>query len=432
MIAPSLKGRLLLILMVATVAIQALSFGGVGLLRGFDSRMLRNEVIAKDVAFAYGELAAAAPAARATRAAAMRRGGYGFNIVPGRLSMPVPGSEDLRLIQQSVRKLTGAPPGPVHGAPDAKGHAAFGLALDAGTQLVVGFDDALEATRPPLVGMAVYIAAVSAAVLAIAWIAVRLATRPLEVFTQAANRLAANLDTEALPVDGPIEVRGAARAFNAMHVEIRRQLQERSQILAAISHDLKTPLTRLKLRLDGFEANDQRALMVADVDAMAGLIQDGLDYARSQQLRETRKPVDLNHLVQRIVDQALDLDMDCRMSGQCLRPFPAAPRALERVLQNLVDNGLRYGQRVHIKLFDHADSVELQVHDDGPGLPVELLEKVFDPYYRAETSRNRSTGGTGLGLSIARNLVQAHGGRIWLERGAPAGLVARVSLPFGA
>ncbi|MCY1557123.1 Sensor histidine kinase CpxA [compost metagenome] len=134
--------------------------------------------------------------------------------------------------------------------------------------------------------------------------------------------------------------------------------------------------------------------------------------------------------MQCIADQAVDLGQDCQVEGHCSHPFLAAPRALGRVVQNLVDNGLRYGQRVRIQLLDHPDAVEIQVHDDGPGLPAELLEKVFEPYFRAESSRNRETGGTGLGLTIARNLVQAHGGRIWLEQGAEGGLVVRVLLPF--
>lgn len=425
----SLKGRLLLILLSAMVALQVLSFGGAGLRHGFESRSLRNEVIARDIVYAHGQLRGLEPPERALRAAQMRRGGYWFQVVTIADTTPASDHEDFRLILLDVQKWAGTTP--LASAIVKAGAAdAIRLSLDAQQDVLVHFDQALASTRPPFVGIALYIAAVSALVLWIAWIAVRMATRPLDGFTQAANRLAHDVETAPLPTDGPIEVRDAARAFNAMHVEIRRQLQERSQILAAISHDLKTPLTRLALRLATVESDDQRALMEADVDAMAGLVQEGLDFARSQQLREAKVPVDLNRLVQSIVDQATDLGQDCQMAGHCARPFPAAPRALERVLQNLVDNGLRYGTRVRITLQDHTDAVEIQVHDNGPGLPAELLEKVFEPYFRAESSRSRSTGGTGLGLSIARNLVQAHGGRIDLAPGNGGGLVVRICLPL--
>lgn len=425
----SLKGRLLLILLSTMVALQVLSFGGAGLRHGFESRSLRNDVIAKDIVYAYGQLRGLAPSERALRAAQMRRGGYWFQVVSTTYSTPTSDHEDFRLILLDVQKWVGT--APLVSAIVKVGAAdAMRLSLDAQEDVLVHFDQALESTRPPFVGIALYIAAVSALVLWIAWIAVGVATRPLDVFTQAANRLAHDVETAPLSTDGPMEVRDAARAFNAMHMAIRRQLQERSQILAAISHDLKTPLTRLTLRLATFESNDQRMLMEADVDAMAGLIQEGLDYARSQQLRETKVPVDLNRLIQGIVDQAVDLGQNCQMEGYCAHPFPAAPRALERVLQNVVDNGLRYGTRVLITLQDHTDAVEIQVHDNGPGLPAELLEQVFEPYFRGESSRSRSTGGTGLGLSIARNLVQAHGGRIDLAPGDGGGLVVRIVLPL--
>lgn len=427
----SLRGRLLLILLGAMVALQLLSFGGAGLRHGFESRSLRNEVIARDIVYVLGQLRGLAPPERALRAAQMRRGGYGFALISTTQTLPASDHGDFRLILLDVQKWAGTA-APASAIVKAGAADAMRLSLDAQQDVLVHFDQALESTRPPFVGIALYIAAVSALVLWIAWIAVRMATRPLEVFTQAANRLAHDVETAPLSTDGPVEVRDAARAFNAMHVEIRRQLQERSQILAAISHDLKTPLTRLALRLATVESDEQRALMEADVDAMAGLVQEGLDFARSQQLREAKVPVDLNRLVQCIVDQAMDLGHDCQMQGHCARPFPAAPRALERVLQNVVDNGLRYGTQVRITLRDHTDAVEIQVHDNGPGLPAELLDKVFEPYFRAESSRSRSTGGTGLGLSIARNLVQAHGGRIDLAPGDSGGLVVRIYLPLPA
>lgn len=423
----SLTRRLLLILLLATVAIQVLSFGGVGFLRGYDTRMLRNETIGRDLAYVHARLLATEVAARPAAAADLRRGGYAFKVVRTAGQARLPPREDLSLIAQAVARHASPPPAWTAAVGDA-----LLLGLSADSALLVRFDPPLESTRPPLAGIALYLMLVTAAVLAIAWVAVRVATRPLDSFTAAAHRLAEDVDMAPLPAAGPVEVRAATRAFNAMQAAIRRQLQERSQILAAISHDLKTPLTRLKLRLAALDAGEPRNLMEADVDLMAALVQDGLDYAHSRQLRETRVPVDLARLLQGIVDQAQDLGQDCRLEGRCGRPLPGAPRALERAVQNLVDNGLRYGQRVRIRLIERADEAEIQVGDDGPGLPPELREKVFEPYFRADASRNPAGGGSGLGLSIARNLVHAHGGRIWLEADAGGGLLARVVLPFPA
>lgn len=423
----SLKRQVMLILVLTIVGIQVLSLGGVGAVRGFDARVLRNQATAADLAYVHQRLQELSPAERRARVPQMRRAAYGFELLPRSATLPEASNSDLALVLDGIARLA-TPLRAVGTVVQQRGTLALRLPLDDGDDLLVSFDEAQATTRPPWLGVLLYGGLVSAVVSLLAWLAVRMATRPLEDFTQAAQRLTRDLHMPPLPVQGPSEVQNAALAFNTLHAEIRRQLDQRSQLLAAISHDLKTPLTRLKLRLDKLEPTEQTKLIEADVDAMAALIQEGLDYASSQQLRESKVPVNLNHLVQAIVDQATDLGHDCRLVGECQRAVPAAPRALERVLQNVVDNALRYATQVRIELIESADGVEVQVHDNGPGLPDELLEKVFEPYFRAETSRNRETGGTGLGLAIARNLVQAHGGRIWLERGVPTGVVVRVWL----
>lgn len=423
----SLKHHVMLILVLTIVGIQVLSFGGVGALRGFDARVLRNQATAADLIYMRQRLQELTPAERRARVPQLRRAAYGFELLPIAEGLPEASDSDLRMVFDHVQRLA-APQVVKGGVVSLRDTLALRLSLDAADDLLVSFDVTQTSTRPSWLGVLLYGTLVTGAVSLLAWLAVRMATRPLDDFTQAAHHLTRDLNMPPLPVQGPTEVQNAARAFNTMHGEIRRQLDERSQLLAAISHDLKTPLTRLKLRLDKLEPTEQTRLIEADLDAMAALIQEGLDYASSQQLREQKVPVNLNHLVQAIVDQATDLGHDCTVVGECQRAVPAAPRALERLLQNVVDNALRYGTQVRIELHESADGVEVQVHDNGPGLPDELLEKVFEPYFRAETSRNRDTGGTGLGLAIARNLVQAHGGRIWLERGVSAGVVLRVWL----
>lgn len=425
----SLKHQVMLILVLTIVGIQVLSFGGVGAVRGFDARVLRNQATAADLVYVRQRLQELSPTERRERVPQMRRAAYGFELLPRSTPLPETSNSDLRMMLDGITRL--AAPQQVKGAVvgtvvQRRGTLALRLPLDESDDLLVSFDEAQATTRPPWLGVLLYGGLVSAVVSLLAWLAVRMATRPLDDFTQAAHRLTRDLHMPPLPVQGPTEVQNAALAINTLHAEIRRQLDERSQLLAAISHDLKTPLTRLKLRLDKLEPTEQTKLIEADLDAMAALIQEGLDYAGSQQLREPKVPVNLNHLVQAIVDQATDLGHDCTLVGECRRAVPAAPRALERVLQNVVDNALRYATQVRIELHESVDGVEVQVHDNGPGLPDELLEKVFEPYFRAETSRNRETGGTGLGLAIARNLVQALGGRIWLEHAVPSGVVVRI------
>ncbi|MDP1614133.1 MAG: ATP-binding protein [Sulfuritalea sp.] len=424
----SLRHRVLLILVLTIVGIQVLSFGGIGAVKGFDARALRNEAIATDLAYMRQRLQELAPAERRLRAPQLRRGAYGFELLPVAQALPEASNSELRMMLESVQRLA-APQAVKATVVHLRGAPALRVSLDADDDMLVSFDEALGSTRPSWPGVLLYVLAVTALVSLIAWQAVLMATRPLDDFTLAADRLARDLDMPSLPMTGPTEVKNAALAFNAMHAEVRRQLDERSQILAAISHDLKTPLTRLKLRLAKLDPSEQTRLIEADVDAMAALIEEGLDYARSRQLRETKVPVNLNHLLQDIVDQATDLGHDCQLAGHCMHAVPAAPRALERLLQNVVDNALRHATQVRIELRESVDSVEVQVCDNGPGLAAELLEKVFEPYFRAESSRSRDTGGTGLGLSIARNLAQAHGGRIWLQPATPHGLVVHIWLP---
>jgi protein-histidine pros-kinase len=257
----------------------------------------------------------------------MRRAAYGFELLAVAETLPEASNGDLHMVLDGVQRL--AAPQVVQGSVvSRRGAPTLRLSLDAADDLLVGFDVAQASTRPSWLGVLLYGALVTGAVSLLAWLAVRMATRPLDDFAQAAHRLAADLNMPPLPVQGPTEVQNAARAFNTLHGEIRRQLDERSQLLAAISHDLKTPLTRLKLRLDKLEATEQTQLIEADLNAMAALIQEGLDYASSQQLRESKVPVNLNHLVQAIADQATDLGHDCTVVGECQRAVPAAPRAL--------------------------------------------------------------------------------------------------------
>jgi len=328
-----------------------------------------------------------------------------------------------------VRQKVG-PEVPVHGVLLAPSVYGMEMPIDDVHKLVVSFEGRDAPFAPPPLGAILsYLALVMLAVMPVAWLAVRLATLPLSRLAAAARALGANLNAPQVPEKGTTEVAGAARAFNAMQRAIQKNLDERTQILASISHDLKTPLTRLRLRVAQLGPTDPRERCEADIDAMNALVQEGLDYAASAQLREQRVPLDVNRLVEDMVERAGDMGQRVNASGCLKAPFECAPRALERSLQNLVDNAVKYGGGAQLVLNDGTDEIEIRVEDNGPGLPENLLEKAFDPFFRAEQSRSRETGGTGLGLSIARNLIRAHGGEIRLENRAAGGLAACITLP---
>ncbi|THF60615.1 ATP-binding protein [Pseudothauera rhizosphaerae] len=270
-------------------------------------------------------------------------------------------------------------------------------------------------------------------VLVLTWVAVRIATRPLSRMAEAARRLGEEPDrSPPLDTRGPTEVAQAAGAFNQMQQRVREHITERTRILAAISHDLQTPITRLRLRAEMVDDDDLRTRFQADLDAMQALIREGLDYARSRDSSAPLQPVDINGLLEALANDAAEMGWAVAVSGRAAAPCPAQPVALRRALWNLVENGIKFGERVDIDVEQTAKNTVLHIHDHGPGLPAEELEKVFEPFYRTESSRNRETGGTGLGLAIARNLLRAQGGEVSLANHPDGGLLATVTLLGGA
>lgn len=261
------------------------------------------------------------------------------------------------------------------------------------------------------------------------WFAVRLATRPLSRMAAAARALGE--DPERAPMDtrGPTEVRQAAAAFNQMQQRIREHVSERTRILAAISHDLQTPITRLRLRAELVDDDTLRGRIQADLDAMQALVKEGLAYARSMDAAAPPQAIDLNGLAEALRDDAAELGWTVEVAGTAARPCLGQPTALRRALWNLIENGVKFGGRVELQLAGQGERHEIRVRDHGPGLPPEELEKVFEPFYRTEASRNRETGGTGLGLAIARNLLRVQRGEVRLENHPDGGLVAIVTLP---
>jgi protein-histidine pros-kinase len=264
---------------------------------------------------------------------------------------------------------------------------------------------------------------------ALTWICVRIATRPLSNLSAAAHALGEDPEREPLKLAGPTEVIQATEAFNQMQRRITAHMRERTRILAAISHDLQTPITRLRLRAEMIEDETLQARIQSDLDAMQNLIREGLDYARSMEIRSPAQPIDLNGLLAALSGEAADMGWVVSTTGQTSQPFTGHPVALRRALWNLIENGVKFGKSVDIALSETPDAAHLLIRDHGPGLPAEEMERVFEPFYRTESSRNRETGGTGLGLAITRNLLHAQRGSVRLDNHPEGGLLATVVLP---
>lgn len=273
------------------------------------------------------------------------------------------------------------------------------------------------------------LAALVAGVGLLTWIAVRLATRPLSRMAAAARALGEDPGRAPMDTRGPTEVAQAAAAFNQMQRRIQEHVTERTRILAAISHDLQTPITRLRLRAELVDDETLRSRIQSDLDAMQGLVKEGLAYARSLDERAPPQPIELVQLLQALAEDAHDMGWTVRMHGALSQArVDGNPSALRRALWNLIENGIKFGGEVDIELSAIATGFEIRIRDHGPGLPEAELEKVFDPFYRTEASRNRETGGTGLGLAIARNLLRGQHGEVSLRSLPEGGLEAHVTL----
>jgi signal transduction histidine kinase len=264
--------------------------------------------------------------------------------------------------------------------------------------------------------------------------AVRRLTRPVSDLAAAAERLGRDVNAPPLPEDGPREVATAARAFNTMAERIRRFVGDRTQMVAAIGHDLKTPITRLKLRAELLDDDEQRRKILADLEEMEAMIGATLAFARDDAAAEPSVMVDLAALCRTVLDEATDAAPEMAdaitYDGPEHLTVRARPVALKRALANLVGNALAYGGAARLTLAEAAPGqLRIVIEDDGPGVPEYELEGVFQPFRRLETSRNRETGGSGLGLPIARNILRAHGGDVVLRNRPKGGLAAVMTLP---
>jgi signal transduction histidine kinase len=269
-----------------------------------------------------------------------------------------------------------------------------------------------------------------ATVLLVSFIAVRWVTRPLQVLASAADELGRDINHAPLSETGPAEVSRAAQAFNTMQRRLVRFIDERTRLLAAMSHDLKTPLTRMRLRAEMLDDENLRTKFEKDLVEMESMVTQTLEFMRGLSQRQPAQPVDIMALLQGLQADNEAMGRSVSIDGRVTRVWRGAPQLLNRCLSNLVDNAVLYGQRAAIRVEELPDKLIIRVRDDGPGIAVDELEKVFEPFYRLEGSRNRETGGTGLGLSIARSIAQAHGGELILRNHENQGLEAVLTLPW--
>lgn len=268
------------------------------------------------------------------------------------------------------------------------------------------------------------VAIVILALWATGWVAA-----PLAAFARAADRLGRDVKAPPLSEAGPREVRQAVSAFNEMQDRIRRFVDDRTRMIAAISHDLRSPITRMRLRTEMIAEGSRKEPMLADLDEMEAMVTSVLEFARGETAEEPTQSIDLSATIAAICDNAADMGLPAEFEWSGRLVCSCRPLAIKRALTNLIENAAKYGGHAHVSARHQGSAIVVVIEDDGQGVPPEEFEKVFTPFYRIEGSRNRKTGGVGLGLTVARTIIRAHGGDIHLENRAGGGLRVTVTLP---
>ena len=258
---------------------------------------------------------------------------------------------------------------------------------------------------------------------------VMLMMRPLRQLAQAATELGKNLSHPPLSLKGTYEVRQAAAAFNTMQAALQQHISDRTRLLAAISHDLKTPITRLRLRTEFIEDETLRAGFIRDLEEMQQMSSATLDFMRGMDAHEKKQKIDLYQLLLDLQHAFSEMGQDFKLHGKATHAT-VHPLSIKRCLSNLISNGFKYANTIEVQISNTDNTINICIRDHGKGIPESALKKVLDPYVRLENSRNRRTGGTGLGLSIADNIAKLHSGKLQLSNHPQGGLNACLSLPI--
>lgn len=259
--------------------------------------------------------------------------------------------------------------------------------------------------------------------------AVRRVTRPLKTLAVSAEKFGRGEEQVPLQPSGPIEVRALTSAFNDMQDRLTRFVKDRTRMLAAISHDLRTPITSLRIRAEFIEDEENREKIIETLDEMAAMTEATLRFARDEAQSEAAEETDLGAMLESLAADQKDLGHDCSVTLEKKIMLSCRPVALKRALRNLIENGVRYGGSATIHAETDDGEVVIRIEDNGPGIPEDRLKDVFEPFVRLEESRSEETGGIGLGLAITRSIIHAHGGTITLTNGRDRGLEVEVRLP---
>jgi signal transduction histidine kinase len=284
---------------------------------------------------------------------------------------------------------------------------------------------------PPFAGLGLplfLVTVIFVAVLVAIWTAHRLAA-PIRAFATAADRLGVDLTAPPLAERGPQELRATIKTVNRMQQRLQLFLEDRTQMLAAISHDLRAPLARLRLRVELVANREQQRKMFDDLEAMNAMIDSTLAFARDEARQEPRSLVDLGILVGDVCEDAGDAGGRVSYAGRRGIDISCRPTMVRRAVANLIDNAVKYGGGAHVNIVRDSDRVTVVVDDDGPGIPPEEHEKVFAPFYRRDPARDPAKAGVGLGLSIARTVAREHGGDVTLRNRDTGGMRALIELP---
>jgi signal transduction histidine kinase len=423
-----LFARLAMILFVGLALAQTLSFWLTMTERDQTMTNVMMGYIEREVASSVALLDHLPPDQRAQWLPRLARRSYEFVLGPGVSGRPVDAGLSARVAQSIGNGIGTNYPLTVNAVPGDRERLQVHLKLSDGTPLTI---DMRPMPGTPLSRWLPLVLLVQLIVLAgCCWLAVRLVTRPLHQLAVAADALGPDLKASRLPEEGPSEIARAARAFNAMQDRISTYMTERMQILAAISHDLQTPITRMRLRVDVMDDDPEAAKLRQDLHEMQALVKEGVTYARTMH-GTTEMPcrIDPDALFDSLVCDYVDAGQPVSLQGRFGTSLTTRPQALRRIVGNLVDNALKFGGSAEINIADvHDGQTTVSVLDRGPGIPDESLEAVFEPFARLETSRNRQTGGTGLGLAIARQLALAMDATLSLHNRVSGGLEARLTL----
>ncbi|WP_285420128.1 ATP-binding protein [Pseudomonas sp. efr-133-TYG-5] len=426
----TLASRLSLIFLVGLILAQALSFGAQYYERYQSAKNTMLGNLETDVSTSIAILDRLPAEERPAWLKRLARANYAYLLSEGEPGTPI-GAGDVPIAVTSITDAIGAAypltftdiPGPIK---HFQGH----LRLSDGSPVTID-------VRPSMVPLSPWLPAVLlgqlALMLACTWLAVRIAIRPLTRLANAVETLDPNAHAVHLDEHGPNEVVYAARAFNAMQARIAAYLKERMQLLAAISHDLQTPITRMKLRAEFMDDSPEKDKLCNDLGEMEHLVREGVAYARSiHGSTEESRRTDLDSFLDSLVFDYQDMGKDVQLAGKSEAVIDTRPHALRRVLVNLTDNALKFAGSAQLQVERQHGGLSVKVMDRGPGIAEAELAQVMQPFYRVENSRNRSTGGTGLGLAIAQQLAMALGGSLTLSNRDGGGLCAELRLPLSA